>query len=230
MTAERPERDPESAVDSRGLPIVRGAVSDSSLGLDSTGNSPTIIGVLLAAGTSSRFGDQNKLLATLDSEPVVRHAARTLVESGVDSVVVVLGYEADRVRDALDGLSVDTAVNDAYDTGQASSLRTGIGAVRERYPDTDAVVVALGDMPFVAPETVDSLCAAYAGGAGDALAAAFDGDRGNPVLFDARHFDALLDTEGDIGGREILLNGEKSALVAVDDPGVRRDVDVPDDV
>ncbi|WP_416838141.1 nucleotidyltransferase family protein [Haloferax sp. DFSO52] len=230
MTGKRPEGGPGTPVDSRDLPLVRGVTPDAASDSDSMGDSPTVVGVLLAAGTSSRFGDQNKLLATVDRDPVVRHAAQTLVDSGVDAVVVVLGYEADRVREALDGLPVEIAVNDAYDTGQASSLRTGIEAVRDRYPDADAVVVALGDMPFVASETVDALRVAYETGAGDALAAAFEGTRGNPVLFDARHFDALLDTEGDRGGREILLDGERSALVDVADAGIRRDIDAPDDI
>lgn len=193
-------------------------------------DAPRVAGLLLAAGTSSRFGSENKLLATIDGEPVVRHAARTLVESGVQSVLVVLGHEAGEVRAALDGLPVETVVNEAYETGQASSLRTGIRAVRECTPESEAVVVALGDMPFVSPATVDALVAAYATETGDALAAAFNGQRGNPVLFDSRYFDALSETEGDIGGREILLDSDRNALVAVDDPGVRRDVDVPDDL
>ncbi|PCR90658.1 nucleotidyltransferase family protein [Natrinema ejinorense] len=193
-------------------------------------DSPAVAGLLLAAGTSSRFGNENKLLATLEGEPIVRQAARTLVRSGVDPVVVVLGYEADRVGDALEGLPVETAVNEAYDTGQASSLRTGIRAIRGRDREYDAAVIALGDMPFVDPSTVDSLVSAYAADAGDALAAAFDGERGNPVLFDERFFDALADVDGDIGGREILRESDASALVLVDDPGVRRDIDSPNDL
>ncbi|MBZ6493624.1 nucleotidyltransferase family protein [Natrinema longum] len=193
-------------------------------------DSPAVAGLLLAAGTSSRFGNENKLLATLEGEPIVRQAARTLVRSGVEPVVVVLGHEADRVGDAIEGLPVETAVNEAYDTGQASSLRTGIRAIRGRDREYDAAVIALGDMPFVAPSTVDSLVSAYAADAGDALAAAFDGERGNPVLFDERFFDALADVDGDIGGREILRESDASALVPVDDPGVRRDIDSPDDL
>ncbi|ELY43866.1 nucleotidyltransferase family protein [Natronorubrum sulfidifaciens] len=190
---------------------------------------PAVAGVILAAGTSSRYGGENKLLATLEGEPIVRHAARTLVHSSVDPVVVVLGHEADRVQAALEGLAVDPVVNEAYDTGQASSLRAGIEAVCDR-GDVDAVLVALGDMPFVAPETIETLVSAYAAGAGEALAAAFDGDRGNPVVFDARFFDALTDVDGDIGGREIFLESDSSALIEVDDAGVRRDIDVPDDL
>lgn len=192
-----------------------------------SGERPRVAGVLLAAGTSSRFGAANKLLATRDGEPIVRASARTLTESGVDPVAVVVGHEADRVRAALAGLDVEVVHNDAYETGQASSVRAGIEAVRGR---ADAVVVALGDMPGVDPATVTTLVDAYAAGAGDALAAAHEGQRGNPVLFDRQFFGALTDVSGDIGGRKILLESGESALVAVADPEVCRDVDTPDDL
>lgn len=189
----------------------------------------TVAGVLLAAGTSTRFGDRNKLLATVDGGPVVRHAAATLLASRVDSVTVVLGHEAGRVRAALDGLDVSIVENPDYREGQATSVRTGVAAVRDRADvDVDAIVIALGDMPFVAPSSVDALVDAYLAGAGDALAAACDGERGNPVLFDARHFDALASVEGDVGGRAILLR--EGRLVETGDPGVRRDVNTPGDL
>jgi molybdenum cofactor cytidylyltransferase len=186
-----------------------------------------VAGVLLAAGTSTRFGDDNKLLATLDGDPLVRHAARTLRDASVAPVVVVVGHEADRVRDALAGLDVRFVANDAYAEGQSTSVRVGIDA-----PDAtvDAAVVALGDMPFVDPETVETLIAAYDACVGDAVAAAHDGQRGNPVLFDRRFFPDLTTVEGDVGGRQILLERDGTACVAVADSGVRRDVDEPGDL
>ncbi|PAU84361.1 UDP-N-acetylglucosamine pyrophosphorylase [Halorubrum salipaludis] len=190
-------------------------------------------GVLLAAGTSSRFGDANKLLATVDGEPIVRRAARTLAAAGLARIVAVVGHEAPRVRAALSDLPIETVENDAYAAGQSASLRAGIEALSGGSgdePAVDAAVVALGDMPFVEPATIETLVAAYAAGAGDALAAAHDGERGNPVLFDARFFDRLTAVDGDVGGRAILLGSDASALVAVDDPGVRRDVDRPRDL
>lgn len=190
---------------------------------------PTVAGILLAAGASERFGTDNKLLALVDGDPLVRRAAGSLVGAGLDRIVAVLGHEAGRVKAALDGLPVETVTNEAYETGQASSLRTGVGAVEADSPETDVVVVALGDMPFVSPETVDALVAAYQADAGDALAPTHDGVRGNPVLFDRRHYDALTRIEGDVGGREVLLESNAGALVTVDDPGVHRDVDVPAD-
>ncbi len=189
-----------------------------------------VAGVLLAAGTSSRFGSENKLLADLEGEPIVRHAVCTLLEARVDPVVVVLGHDADRVETTLEGLPVEFVRNEAYSAGQATSVRAGIGSVRTRAPDSDGALIALGDMPFVSPETVDTLVDAYEAGLGEVLAPAFDGKRGNPVLFDRRFFDQLAAVEGDIGGREILLESGHGVLVSVDERGVHRDVDTTADL
>ncbi|WP_255169621.1 nucleotidyltransferase family protein [Natrononativus amylolyticus] len=188
----------------------------------------TVAAVVLAGGTSSRFGAENKLLAEVDGDPLVRRAVRSVLAASVDSVVVALDYDADAVRSALADLPVTTAENDREATEQSASLGTGVAAARSGAPD--ALVVALGDMPFVSPETIDALAAAHAAGVGDALAAAHRGLRGNPVLFDRRYFDALESLEGDHGARRLLLEGDSSALVAVPDPGVLSDVDHPTDL
>lgn len=187
-----------------------------------------IVGVLFAAGTSSRFGSVNKLLATVDGEPIVRRAAATLCASAVDRVIVIVGHEAGRVREVLDDLDVVPAENAEYERGQSTSLRAGVRAAREWEPM--ALVIALGDMPAVDTSTIDVLVRAYRAGAGDALAAAFEGERGNPVLFDSRYFDALCDVSGDRGGRKLLLDSSTGALVETGDPGVLRDVDTAADL
>lgn len=184
-------------------------------------------GVLLAAGTSSRFGDRNKLLQEVDGEPMVRRVAETLLGAELAGVVAVLGHESTRVREALEDLNLSLVENEAYAEGQSTSVRTGVSAVVER--DADAVLVALGDMPYISPETVTSLVAAYEKGAGSALAAAHEGKRGNPVLFDSRYFDELASVVGDVGGREILRTSDDAVLIETSDPGVRRDVDRPAD-
>lgn len=184
----------------------------------------TVGGVLLAAGMGTRFEGGNKLLAEVDGEPIVRRAAGTLVESSVPEVVAVLGHQADAVADALEGLCVSTRRNDRYEEGQSTSVAAGVDAARER--GWDAAVFALGDMPFVDRESVDRLVDAYADGAGTVLVPEHDGSRGNPVLFDSQHFDALADVTGDRGGRDIVRSS--GTLVPVDDPGILRDVDRPE--
>lgn len=204
------------------LPIV----DPATVGGDRT--TATVHGVVLAAGTSSRYGSANKLLGSIDGEHLVRHAVRTLVDSAAEAVTVVVGYEADRVRPAIEEFPVDVRVNPAFETGQSTSVREGVRAASAA--GADAAVIALGDMPDVSPETVDVLIESYERGAGAALAPAHEGQRGNPVLFDSRFFDDLADVSGDIGGREILLTSDEAALIQVDDPGVCRDVDTPADL
>ena len=194
------------------------------------GNVPAVVGVLLAAGTSSRFGARNKLLEEVEGVPIVRQAAESLLTSRVDAVTVVLGHDADRVRTVLEGLPVTFVENPRYEEGQATSVGSGVEAVRDRpvRDRADAILFALGDMPFVDPDSVNALIDSYRAGLGDALAAACEGKRGNPALFDARHFEALADVEGDTGGRKILLR--EGTLVETGDPGVLADVDDPDDL
>jgi molybdenum cofactor cytidylyltransferase len=187
-----------------------------------------VVGVLLAGGTSTRFGEANKLLAELDGEPLVRRAARTLLDADLSGVVAVLGYEADAVGTALDGLDLRVVRNRDYEEGLSTSVARGVAAAREA--DADAAVFLPGDMPGVDPATVGLLVDAYRAGLGTALAASYDGRRGNPVLFDRRHFEALLAVEGDVGGRPVLVGSDDAALVAAGDPGVVEDVDTTTDL
>ena len=184
---------------------------------------PIVVGIVLAGGTSSRFGEANKLLADLDGEPLVRHATRTLLEAALDAVIVVVGYEAEAVRAALAELDVQLVHNPDYDAGLSTTVEKGLRAVRDVAPN--AVVFLPGDMPAVDPATVRQLVDAYRAGLGTALAAAYDGRRGNPVLFDRQYVDALLAVDGDVGGRPVLLESDDSACITTSDPGVIRDID-----
>ncbi|QLG60309.1 nucleotidyltransferase family protein [Halorarum salinum] len=188
----------------------------------------SVSGIVLAAGTSVRFGDENKLLQQIDGEPIIHRVVGTLLQTDLTGVGVVLGHEANAVRDALSELDVQILENEAFTSGQSSSVRAGVRYAARR--ESDAVLVALGDMPFVSSSSITSLLTAYETWESSALAAAYDGERGNPVIFDAQHFDALTKVGGDVGGREILLTADDAALVETNDPGVRRDVDDPTDL
>ncbi|NGM70853.1 nucleotidyltransferase family protein [Natronolimnobius sp. AArcel1] len=202
------------------VPAETGGGDDSLATQPADTEPPVVAAILLAAGTSSRFDGANKLLVPVDGTPIVRHAGRTLEAAPVEPVVAVLGHDADAVGDALAGLDLETVTNPAYGDGQSTSVRCGLEAIPEQ---ADAVMIALGDMPFVDPASITALVDAYRAGAGDALAAANNSERGNPVLFDRQYFSALAALEGDIGGRAILER--EGALVETGDPGVRRDVD-----
>jgi len=217
-------------VDAPSLPVVDHAEAEAARATATDDESAAAVaGLLLAAGRGERFGEGNKLLAALDDEPLVRHAARTLTDAGLDPVVAVVGHEADRVRAALSDLPVATVENPDHEQGQATSVRRGVEALRDD-GGSDAAVFGLGDMPAVDPQSVELLVAAFGAGLGDPLAAAYEGRRGNPALFGAGHFDELAAVGGDTGGRALLRAAADAALVETGDPGVREDVDTPADL
>jgi molybdenum cofactor cytidylyltransferase len=149
-----------------------------------------------------------------------------LLASAVDEVVVVLGRDARAVENALDALPVRCVVNARYAEGMSTSLHAGLTALT---PGARAAVVALGDQPTVTPAIVDALVGAYAAGGAKIVAAAYQGVRGNPVLFDASLFPELLRTAGDEGARAVIA-AEATRVRRVDFPfPMPHDVDTPED-
>jgi len=191
------------------------------------GSSP-VWALILAGGASRRMGAANKLLAPLAGEALVRHAVREALASACDEVLVVLGHDADAVRQALADLPVRFVVGTDYAEGMGASLRAGAAVV----PDDASVIVCLGDMPAVRAWVLDALIAAYRTN-GQALACqpVHAGRPGNPVLWDASCLPALRALRGDAGARAILRElGEGLCLVPVDCPGVLDDIDTPEDL
>jgi molybdenum cofactor cytidylyltransferase len=187
-----------------------------------------IYGVLLAAGLSSRMGRPKQLL-DWRGRPLVRHVAEAALASRLAGLVVVLGAEAEAARAALVGLAgaVETAECADYHTGQAASLRCGLGALPAA---ATAAMVLLVDQPLVGPELINRLVAAFEE-APEVLAVVprHQGRRGNPVLIAAGLFAELLTLQGDVGARVLLeRHAAQVRWLDVDDPAVLIDADTPE--
>lgn len=186
------------------------------------------VGILLAAGRGRRFdphGVRNKLLQPLAcGEPVVVASARTLL-AVLPRVIAVVPPRDGGVADSLRALGCEVTLCEQADSGMAASLVQAIG---HSLPQADGWLVALGDMPFVAPATLRALLDALGEGA-DIAAPVFDGRRGNPVAFGAAHLPGLLALQGEHGARA-LLKAAPVVEVAVNDPGILRDIDTPADL
>jgi molybdenum cofactor cytidylyltransferase len=189
-----------------------------------------VVGILMAAGRGRRFdpgGQRNKLLQTLPSGDAVVAASAHKLLAAVPRVIAVVPPGDGGVAALLAGLGCEIALCVDADSGMAASL---VQAVRHSLsdPGTAAWLVALGDMPHVAPSTLAALRDALAAGAGIA-APVHDGRRGNPVGFGRVHLDALLTLEGDQGARRLLQRCPVTQL-AVNDPGIFLDIDTPADL
>ena len=183
-----------------------------------------IVGLLLAAGSGSRFGSDKLRHALPHGVPIAVQALRHL-KAEVPSVVVVVrpGGEA-----LFEGENVVVCPN--ADEGMGTSLACAVQAAARLYPDADGYLVALGDMPFVRRTTIAALRDALAAGA-PLAAPYFRARRGHPVGLAKRFYKDLSALRGDVGARQLIRENERTLVkIPVGDPGVIRDIDTPGDL
>lgn len=207
----------------RGLPREEAVRIDTTpLGLEK----PRLAALLLAAGQSQRMG-KNKLLLPIAGEPMIRHAARAVLDAGFDPLIVVTGHEADAVQNALADLSVTIKQNHAYEEGLSSSLKVGLAALPA---DCDGFLVMLGDMPLVTSEHLQQLSAAFNPAEGRAIILpTWQGKRGNPVLWARRFAQEMQSLAGDVGAKHLIGMHEDALIeISMQDAAILTDIDTPD--
>jgi len=185
-----------------------------------------IAAVVLAAGVSSRMGRPKQ---TLDVEgvPMLERVLLTFRRSKVGRVVVVIGAHAEDVRRRVGFADEVIVENPKFAEGMSGSLKLGLRNVGE----ADAAFVALGDQPFVRPETVDRMVAAYEKTRACIVIPTYRGTRGNPVLFDRSIFPQIEGIRGDVGAKSVVRRNASEVLeVDVRDIGVLADIDTPSDL
>ncbi|MDG6898610.1 MAG: nucleotidyltransferase family protein [Nitrososphaerota archaeon] len=157
-------------------------------------------------------------------ESMLDRVVDTFLESSVSEVVVV-------VRPALGwkrtGPRLRVVINQHPDRGLSESVRVGVGALD---PQTEAVVIGLGDKPLLRPASIDSLVSRYLSTKAKVVVPTCGGERGNPVLFDRSLFKEMGRLTGDSGAKELIRRHPSLVLdVAVEDRGVLLDVNTPFD-
>jgi molybdenum cofactor cytidylyltransferase len=188
--------------------------------------SGSIAGVVLAAGTSTRMG-QNKLFMEVEGEALVRRAVSRASKAGLDPLFVVVGHEADLVRRALDGIDYRPVLNAEYERGVNSSLRAGIQAASDA--NARAAVVVLADMPFVTTAMLDTLIAKYRQSTAPLVISDYDGVNAPPMLYDRSLFGELAQSEGQGCGKHVVKRHRQEAESASWPADALTDLDEPDD-
>ncbi len=161
--------------------------------------------VILAAGASTRLG-QAKQLIVLDGESLLRRTARLAVEAGCSKVVIVLGFDPDRMLPELNALPVEVILNPQWQEGMGSSLRRGIETITRSEPQPNAVLVLVCDQPRLAPGHLRALLARYRESMllGRIIASVYAQRPGVPAIFPEHLFPDLLGSSGDRGARDLI--------------------------
>ncbi len=194
----------------------------------------TTVGLVLAAGTATRFGG-GKVLADLDGRPLLAHVLAAARRAGLGSLMVVLGRDAAAVEramhrdDATAWAAVVRLINPAPERGLASSVRMGMAAAIA-VPGVRAVLVLPGDQPRVRPEVIAALLAADVPADATAVIPRYAGDASpNPVLLLPAGWPLVAELDGDRGFGPLLAR-HADRMLRVDVAGANPDVDTAADL
>jgi molybdenum cofactor cytidylyltransferase len=184
-----------------------------------------VVAILLAAGSASRFGSDKLLHRLPHSVPIAIQSARHL-KKAIERVLAVVRPGSAEIEKLFEKEGVETIVCERADDGMGASLACAVRASAK----ADAYLIALADMPFIRPTSIEAVRDALAAGA--LLAAPyFHARRGHPVGIAAVFRKEMEQLTGDEGAKKLLAaHADKLLKIPVGDPGVIRDIDTPSDL
>ena len=169
-----------------------------------------------------------KALLPIEGQTFIERIVSALKQSGVDRILVVLGFNAAEMRRRIEHLAVEILVNPNYPQGQLSSLQTALRRLNDEIR-CEAVLVHLVDHPYLNEAVVKRMIEGYREGKNLIVMPKFRGKRGHPVLFDRSLFNELLVAPLDQGAKAVVNAHRQETLeMETDDEGVILDIDTPE--
>jgi molybdenum cofactor cytidylyltransferase len=172
--------------------------------------------IILAAGSSSRMGESKQLLPW-KGKTLLTHSITTALESRAGKVYVVLAKDQKLVAD----LPVSVVINSVWERGIGSSIKAGLNEAKE----DEAVLIMVGDMPFVTSQHLNNLIEHYAKTKSAVVASKYLETIGVPALFDKKVFDELLKIADDEGAKKVIMKN-RPAVIFLESGD---DIDTPED-
>jgi molybdenum cofactor cytidylyltransferase len=159
--------------------------------------------IILAAGASTRLGKPKQLLP-YKGTTLLLHAIDEAKLSRAEQILVVLGANYDRIQKEIPfGKKIKIIVNEDWAEGIASSIRSGIGLLRQTIKP-DCAILAVCDQPYIHSDLFNSLMDSYVETKKQIVACQYERTLGTPVLFDKSFFDQLMQLKGDQGAKNII--------------------------
>jgi molybdenum cofactor cytidylyltransferase len=189
-----------------------------------------MLGILLSAGFSRRFGSVNKLLQPLpDGRPIALASAEHLIQAVPESIAV-LRPDNKALATLLINAGLKVIFCNEIEQEMADSLVTAIRYTSNSDAAKVGFVIALADMPYIRPDTISEVANGVAGGASIVIPT-YQNQRGHPVGFSAKFRNHLESLQGDEGARSIIKRYPNEVyLLPTDDAGILADIDTPADL
>jgi len=181
--------------------------------------------IVLAAGRSERMGKLKPLLKFNDTT-FLGQIISVLKISDVDRITVVLGAEAETIKNSVDFSGTNIVINKDYQRGQLSSLNA---AIEQAPQETDAILLCLVDNPFITREVVNKVVSKFKETNNPIIVPVFNKERGHPTLFSRSLFNELLNAPEEKGARHVLYSNEGKILeLEVSERGILIGIDTPE--
>lgn len=172
---------------------------------------------------------RNKLLVKVEGKTIIRRVVEAGLKSKVNEVIVVLGWEAERVKAAIGDLPCQFALNENYENGQSSSVKAGLKKVGEK---TQAILVLPGDIAMINSQSINLVIDEYARRKARIIIASHDKQPGHPILLARQLFPEIGDINETTFGLKAVVRNHKAdvAFVEAGSTSVLRDVDSETDL
>jgi molybdenum cofactor cytidylyltransferase len=189
-----------------------------------------MVGILLAAGFSRRFGSTDKLLQHLpDGRPLALASAEHLIQA-IPLSIAVLRPESKALAELLSNVGLKVVFCTEQDQEMADSLSMAIRYSAHFEEANDGFVIALADMPYIQPATISEVATKLSSG-GAIVIPTYQDQRGHPVGFAPRFRSELENLHGDEGARSIIKRyPDEVQLLSGDDAGILADIDTQADL
>lgn len=168
--------------------------------------------VVLAAGKSTRM-KENKLLLNVDGETLIERVVSTAIRSNADEALVVLGYEAEKIREKLQRLECKIVVNSIYEKGQSSSVKAGLSAISG---PAEAMMVLPADIALIEAVSINRVIDEYRRTKSRIVIASHQHQSGHPILIDRALFPEVSEIDEETLGLKAVINRHKAEVDYVD--------------
>jgi len=191
-----------------------------------------IAAIVLAAGLSSRLGYPKQLLnlgEQFANKRLIEVVVDQVLASEVEQVLVVLGHQAQQIRELLQDKELNLIFNSDYRAGLSSSVKAGVEAIKEE-ETLEGILFLPGDLPYINTVIINKLLKVFLEEKPLILVPEYKGCRGNPTIFNVDLLDELSRVSGDKGGRELIAKYDSQVeIVKVDSPAIHFDIDRAED-
>lgn len=168
--------------------------------------------IILAAGKSTRM-KENKLLLRIGGETLIEHVIKAAKESSADEVIVVLGYEAQKIKEKLAKLDCSLVVNENYMKGQSGSVKVGLSAVSS---NAEAVMILPADVALIDPKSISRVVEEYRKFRNRIVIASHQQRSGHPILIDRALFPEVSEIGEETQGLKAVIDHHRSEIKYVE--------------